>query len=58
MIHQGSFAVTAGNPKVVFTQATKHYMLSLLPAVAIRKDGKISIEIALLSKIARFKLRV
>jgi len=42
----------------VFTQARKHYTLSLSPTVAIRKDGGISIEIASLSEIARSKSHV
>ncbi len=44
--------------KVVFTLARKHYMLSLSPAMAIWKDGRISIEITSLGKIARSKSRV
>jgi hypothetical protein len=36
---------------VVFTQARKHYIVSLSPAVAIWKDGWVSIEIASLSEI-------
>ncbi len=39
----------------MFTQVRKHYMLSLLPAMAIWKDGRISIEIASLGDIARSK---
>ncbi len=38
---------------MVFTQARKHYMLLLSPAVAIWKGRRVSIEIASLSKIAR-----
>jgi len=61
--HQNLFAINEQIfwyvlSKVVFTQATKHYMLSLLPAVAIWKDGKISIEIASFSEIAIFKSHV
>ncbi len=51
-------SITETFSKVVFTQARKHYTLSLLPAVAIWKDGKISIEIASLSEIARSTSRV
>ncbi len=43
---------------VVFIQVGKHYMLSLSPAVAIWKDGRISIEITSLSEIARSTLHV
>jgi len=44
--------------KGVFTQARKHYILSLSPAIAIWKDGRISIEITSLGEIARSKSHV
>jgi hypothetical protein len=43
---------------LVFTQARKHYMLSLSTAVAIWKDGWVSIEITSLSEITWSTSRV